>query len=122
MRLTRQKREQMAAKAAADETAIEAVVRRFHDVLEFRSTVTSRDTLLSLTIEIELRPGSEPETAVAGIAQGLREATGLTVPVRVVSPGSLPIFELKARRFIVEPEARAKQDFKGPETRDPACR
>lgn len=100
-------------------TAIEAVVRQFHDVLEFRSTVTSRNALLSLTIEIELRPGSEPDTAVAGVAQGLREATGLTVPVRVVSPGSLPRFELKARRFIVDPEARAKHDSHDPEAGAP---
>ena len=100
-------------------TAIEAVVRQFHDVLEFRSTVTSRNALLSLTIEIELRPGSEPDTAVAGVAQGLREATGLTVPVRVVSPGSLPRFELKARRFIVDPEARARHDSHDPEAGAP---
>ena len=36
------------------------------------------------------------------VAAGLREALGLTVPVDVVEAGSLPRFEMKASRFIVE--------------------
>ena len=84
-------------------TAIEAVVRRFPDVVEYRSTVSTRDTLHSLTIEIELGPGAPDDTDVATqVAQALREGMGLTVPVRAVAPETLPRFEMKARRFVVE--------------------
>ena len=41
----------------------------------------------------------------------LHEALGLTVPVRVVDADTLPRFELKARRFVVDgrpPERRAQ--------------
>ncbi len=56
--------------------AIEAVVRRFLEVLEYRATVTAP------------RP--------------LRESLSLNVPIAIAAPGTLPRFEMKARRFIVE--------------------
>ena len=84
-------------------TAIEAVVRRFPDVVEYRSTVSTRDTLHALTLEIELGPGAPDGPDVATrVAQALREGMGLTVPVRVVAPETLPRFDMKARRFVVE--------------------
>ncbi len=84
-------------------TAIESVVRRFPSVVEFRSTVSSAGALRRLSIEIELAPtddGLNPITTE--LALRLREALGLTVPVQIVAPGSLPRFEMKARRFRVE--------------------
>ena len=84
-------------------TAIEAVVRHFPEVVEYRSTVSTRETLHTLTIEIELGPGAPDDSDVATqVAQALREGMGLTVPVRVVAPETLPRFEMKARRFVVE--------------------
>jgi phenylacetate-coenzyme A ligase PaaK-like adenylate-forming protein len=38
----------------------------------------------------------------AAVRKRLREALGLNVPVRTVEPMSLPRFEMKARRFVVE--------------------
>jgi phenylacetate-coenzyme A ligase PaaK-like adenylate-forming protein len=38
----------------------------------------------------------------ARLSRQLREALGLNVPVHVVDGGSLPRFEMKARRFVVE--------------------
>ena len=87
-------------------TAIEAVVRRYPNVVEYRSTVSTRDALHSLTLEIELAPGAPDDSdAATQLAQALREAMGLTVPVRVVAPETLPRFEMKARRFVVEDDA-----------------
>jgi len=84
-------------------TAIEAVVRRFPGIVEYRTTVSACDTLHSLTIEIELGPGAPDQTTVATqLTQSLHEAMGLTVPVRVVAPEMLPRFEMKANRFVVE--------------------
>jgi phenylacetate-CoA ligase len=82
---------------------IEAVVRRFAEVAEFRSIVSSRGALRSLRMEIELAPGVEESAGLsARLAHELREALGLTVPVQVVAFGALPRFEMKARRFTVE--------------------
>ena len=41
-------------------------------------------------------------TAGALRARQLRQSFGLTVPVAVVRPGTLPRFEVKARRFVIE--------------------
>ena len=83
--------------------AIESVVRRFPEIMEFRSTASRAGAMWSLRIEIE----PHPETGNDGdlrdrLARGLREALGLTVPVACVRPGTLPRFEMKARRFVVE--------------------
>jgi phenylacetate-CoA ligase len=84
--------------------AIEAVIRTFPDVIEFRSTVRESTALRTLSLEIEARPGRvEGAVLATAIAQSLREALGLTAQVSLVEAGSLPRFEMKARRFVVEP-------------------
>ena len=83
--------------------AIEAIVRRFPEVVEFRSTVAASGPLRSLSVEIEADPQAPDAPGLATrVAQQLRLALGLTVPVRVAEPGTLPRFEMKARRFVVE--------------------
>lgn len=89
-------------------TAVESVIRRFPEVVEYRCTVSTRGPLTKLAVEVELRDG--PADAAAGaVGAALHEALGLTVPVRVAAPGALPRFELKARRFVVDgPPASAE--------------
>ena len=91
-------------------TAIEAVVRRFPEVVEYRCTVSTRDALHALAVEIELPQGTCGEGVATAVAQALREAMGLTVPVRVARPDTLPRFEMKARRFVVEEGAPPGQE------------
>jgi phenylacetate-CoA ligase len=82
---------------------IEAVVRHFAEIVEFRSIVSSHGALRSLRLEIELSPGAADTAWVeAHVAYQLREALGLSVPVQAVPAGALPRFEMKAARFIVE--------------------
>jgi phenylacetate-CoA ligase len=84
-------------------TAIEAVLREFHEIVEFRSTVSRSHEMRTLSLEIEPVAGFGDGTALAAtVGKRLREALGLTVPVRTVEPMSLPRFEMKARRFVVE--------------------
>lgn len=84
--------------------AIESVLRRFDEVVEFRSTVSRSGALRSLAVEVELAPSAaDPRMTTTAITQGLKEALGLTVPIKVVAPASLPRFEMKAQRFVVEP-------------------
>ena len=83
--------------------AIEAVVHRFPEVVEFRSTVSLGGAMRALVVELETAPQIADAPALAvRVAHQLREALGLTVPVRLVEAGSLPRFEMKARRFVVE--------------------
>jgi phenylacetate-CoA ligase len=83
--------------------AIEAVLRTFPEVVEFRSTVSRGGGLRALSVEIEPLPGVADGSALAAaVSRRLREALGLSVPVTRVEPQGLPRFEMKARRFVVE--------------------
>src|SRR5262249_31080114 len=87
-------------------SALEDLVRGFAEIAEFRAVVSRRDALASLALEVEVvesHMGDEHQRALASRVSGrLREAFGLTIPVRVVAPHTLPRFEVKARRFIQE--------------------
>jgi phenylacetate-CoA ligase len=83
--------------------AIEAVVRRFPAIGEFRSTVTHQNAMRALSLDIELLPAAGDHAGlIAALAQQLREALGLTIPIQIVPSGTLPQFDMKSRRFIVE--------------------
>jgi len=82
---------------------IEAVVRGFNEVAEFRSIVTRAHGMRSLRVELEVTPdGADGTTVARRVAAGLRDALGMTVVVQDVPAGTLPRFEMKARRFMVE--------------------
>ncbi|HEY7169642.1 MAG TPA: AMP-binding protein [Vicinamibacterales bacterium] len=84
--------------------AIEAIVRDFPGVAEFRAVVSHRDALPALTVEIELLSDVVDAAAVIKAIGGrLRQAFGLNVPVVAVAPATLPRFETKSRRFVIEP-------------------
>ena len=80
-------------------SAVEAVVRRFDEVVEYRATVVTKGALCELSLEIELAPGSVSLDERIGGA--LRDALGLTVAVRTVDAGVLPRFDMKATRFVI---------------------
>ena len=87
--------------------AIEAVLRDFHEIVEFRSTVSRSHEMRTLSLEIEPAAGNgDGAPLAAAVGKRLREALGLNVPVRVVEPMGLPRFEMKARRFVLEDEQR----------------
>jgi phenylacetate-CoA ligase len=84
-------------------SAVESVVRRFREVTEYRATVAASGSLRELSVEVELLAGVDADSNVAErLAAALRESIGLTVPLRVVRAGTLPRFELKAKRFVIE--------------------
>ena len=82
--------------------AIESVVHRFPEVLAFRSIVSTAGAMPSIRVEVEVAPSGEAAGTAAKVAHQLREALGLTVPVKVVDAGTLPRFEMKSIRFVVE--------------------
>jgi phenylacetate-CoA ligase len=83
--------------------AIESVVRSFSAVVEFRTTVNRSGAMRAVLVEIEVGGADADRAATAvQLSHELREALGLTVPVHVVESGTLPRYEMKARRFVVE--------------------
>ncbi len=85
--------------------AIESAVRQFPEIVEFRSTASRKGAMWELSIEIEPAPEvTDLPSVVSKLSRRIEEAIGLMVSVRAVRPGSLPRFELKAKRFVVEYE------------------
>jgi len=83
-------------------TSIESVVRSIPEIAEFRSIVSQPGVLRTLSVEIEIDGGADSAAVSSKLVRQLRSALGLTVPVRIVDPGTLPRFEMKARRFVIE--------------------
>ena len=81
---------------------IESVVRQMAEVVEFRSIVSRSGAMRALRMEIELVPGAEGTPIASRLAADLRDVLGLSIPVNVVAAGTLPRFEMKASRFVVE--------------------
>ncbi len=76
-------------------SSIEDVLRSFPEVEEFRITVTRIDELDEIALDLEC-----PEEIVPRVETALRQGLSLRVPVRAVPSGTLPRFELKARRVV----------------------
>ena len=76
-------------------SSIEAVLRRFPAVGEFRIIVTRYGELDEIEVEVEC-----PEEQLPSLELELGDALRLRMPIRSVPAGSLPRFELKARRLI----------------------
>jgi phenylacetate-CoA ligase len=82
--------------------AIEAVVRRFADVAEFRIVVDRSGPLADLCLEIEPTQTATTTGLAEAVARAIRDDLLFRVPVTAVSCGSLPRYEMKARRVVVK--------------------
>ncbi len=69
------------------------VLHRFPEVAEYRVIVTQEGSMDEIALQVEC-----PAELVARIQEELHIAFSLRVPVEAVAQGSLPRFELKARR------------------------
>ena len=76
-------------------SAVDAVVRAFPEVAEYRVQVSRNGEMTELSIELE----SDDENIAARVAAKFTEAFTLRIPVTRVASGTLPRFELKARRW-----------------------
>jgi phenylacetate-CoA ligase len=79
-------------------SAVENVLREFQEIEEFRVEIFEKQAMKEIKLVLELR-----ERSVIGLAeqvsQRVRERIGLRPHVEIVAPGTLPRFELKAKRF-----------------------
>ena len=80
-------------------SAIEGVLREFPEVSEFRIEVSTRRSMAELKVLLDPLPGPQVELAER-VAVRLQDRLLLRVPCELVESGSLPRFELKARRVV----------------------
>jgi phenylacetate-CoA ligase len=81
-------------------TAIENIIRSVPDVAEYAVTVDESKTLTELNVRFEPVPQcTDVEQVTRTLQQKFEGAWSLRVPVTPVPPGSLPRFELKAKRW-----------------------
>jgi phenylacetate-CoA ligase len=78
-------------------SASEAIVREFPQIVEYRAEVLRRGALDELSLSIEA--AADEEYTAGELQRALQERLSLRAQVRLAEPGSLPRFELKARRF-----------------------
>ncbi|HKQ37372.1 MAG TPA: AMP-binding protein [Verrucomicrobiae bacterium] len=81
-------------------TAVEQIIRGVPEIAEYAVTVDETKPLTELMMRIEPEPKCADADQLARALQSKFEAAlSLRVPVTVVPPGSLPRYELKAKRW-----------------------
>ena len=78
--------------------ALEAVVRRFAEVVEYRVTIDRTGSMAAVQIEIE--PAVPSDNLAERVSRAIRDELFFRADVAEVAPGSLPRYELKAKRII----------------------
>jgi phenylacetate-CoA ligase len=80
--------------------ALENVLRRFSEVVEYRATIDRRPALAEMRIEVEPAAGAGADL-LGRIAAAIRDELMFRAEVTQAAPGSLPRFEMKAQRIRV---------------------
>jgi phenylacetate-CoA ligase len=81
-------------------SALEAVIRRYPDVAEYRVLVDQAESLPVLRIEIEPLPTATANGLPERIGRAIRDELLFRAEVTTVAAGTLPRFEMKARRIV----------------------
>ena len=81
-------------------SALENIVREFPEIAEFEVTVERYQEMAELAVKIEVG-GADPERTAGALRDRIHRQLSLRPRVAIAEPGSLPRYELKARRFKV---------------------
>ena len=82
-------------------SAVEEILRAHGDVAEYQVRLDAASSLAQIAILIETRPEATDALTLAQRLEGaLQTAFNLRIPVTVVPVGSLPRFEMKAKRWV----------------------
>lgn len=79
---------------------IEAIVRRFPAVAEYRILVDRSGPLADLRLEVEPAAGTDGRELAETVSRAVRDELLFRVEVSPAPPGSLPRFEMKAKRIV----------------------
>jgi phenylacetate-CoA ligase len=80
--------------------ALQSILHRFPEVAEYRLEVDETGPLPVLRVEVEPHAPGVGEALAARVDQAIRDALLFRAEVRPVPPGTLPRFEMKARRLV----------------------
>ncbi len=80
--------------------ALQTILLRLPDVAEYRLEVDRTAALPVLRIEVEPQPGVAGDALAERVEHAIRTELLFRAEVRAVPPGSLPRFEMKARRLV----------------------
>jgi phenylacetate-CoA ligase len=83
--------------------AIEAIIRKFPQVAEYRIVIDHSSSLADLRIEVEPAAGPGGDDLPDAVSRAVRDELLFRVEVLAVPPNTLPRFEMKARRVIHQP-------------------
>ncbi len=84
-------------------SSIEAVVREFPEVAEFRIVAARVREMTHIRLELEPHPAADSTRLVELITSAIKQRLQFHAEVMLVPSGSLPRFEMKARRLVREP-------------------
>ena len=91
-------------------TAVEEILRGFSEIAEYEVHVDNSASLVELLLRIEPRSEcGDPEALLQRVQGAFQSALSLRVPVSLADAGSLPRYEMKAKRwkFRFEPKKKA---------------
>jgi phenylacetate-CoA ligase len=77
-------------------SAIDAIVRSFPDITEYQVEIDQRPALPEIRLTVEA-----PDSTATALAAKLRSTFSLRIPVTPAEPGTLPTFEVKAKRWTI---------------------
>jgi phenylacetate-CoA ligase len=80
-------------------SALESIIRRYSEVAEFRVEVYDQGGLSQVAVDLEPQPSADGPDLARRVGQAIADALSFRAEIRTVSPGVLPRFEMKARRF-----------------------
>jgi phenylacetate-CoA ligase len=82
-------------------TAVEEIIRRFDRIAEYQAEIYTERAMLEIRLRVEPTPDCpDREHLRHEIEAELRAAFNLRIPVLIERPGTLPRYELKAKRWI----------------------
>lgn len=81
-------------------STLQTLLHRLPEVAEFRMEVDRTTALPALRIEVEPHPGIAGDALAERVEQLIRTELLFRAEVRAVPPGSLPRYEMKARRLL----------------------
>ncbi len=82
-------------------SAVDAVIRSFEGIGEYQVQISKQDSMVQASILVENISDVEDESMRMKLQKRLREVFALRIPVDVVKLGTLPQFEMKAKRWNV---------------------
>jgi phenylacetate-CoA ligase len=93
-------------------SALQTILHRLPEVAEFRMEVDRTASLPVLRIEVEPHPGAAGDALAERVEHAIRTELLFRAEVRAVPPGSLPRFEMKARRLLRKNDTGTASDLR----------